>query len=355
MKLEVNLPLAYRVVRLIDRNTPHPRIAARTGLSEGEVRDVEAWTKEGLPDRAHRELTATETLVLRWLYYWAATEYASGELEPVFRGNTVWEMGDIFDTETFLEVSEAAKSLARQGFLEPLIGTELPDLLSEEDDDASDNEEHEDASNPGALEIDILGPTSWEGPQSRLVNEFLARGLPDKQDRLAWKLFYQVVKTDTLRIMLDTDDYRAILGRDQEEGPAGAGEDALWPHHGSIYIELRESFPEDTEGYTGIVDGFIIREDSGAETKGFVILSIRHGLLEAIGVGFNLRTGEVTRDDGRRIHGRPITELVRSLAAFVTDRNNEFVEMPLSRRVRRTLQRSGQPNPWHVVQRRSPH
>ena len=59
MYLDIQIPLAYRVARLIDLNTPRTRIAARTGLTENEVRDVEAWTKENLPDRAHGELTAT--------------------------------------------------------------------------------------------------------------------------------------------------------------------------------------------------------------------------------------------------------------------------------------------------------
>ena len=45
-------------------------------------------------------------------------------------------------------------------------------------------------------------------------------------------------------------------------------------------------------------------------------------------------------------------ELARGLVAFTTDVNYEFVEMPPNRTARRRLQRSGQPNPWHVVRHR---
>ena len=320
-----------------------PTIAARTRLTEGEVRDVEAWTKENLPVLSEGELTATEALMLRWLKYWAETEYASGELKAAFGGDTVLEMRTAFRVETIAEIRDVMKSAAEKGIFDSLAGTEFPVVFSEDLDDES---------GPEQPEQDCLHPNAWADPQSRLVNELLVRGLSDSQDRLAWKLLYQIMKRNTLRILLDIADYRAILDRAQEDGPTSVNEDAQWPNPGSVYIELSEALSEDPEGYTGRVDGFIIREDSGALARGFVIPSIRQGSLEAIGVGFNLRTEEVTGDNGRRIHGRPIAELIREIAAFLTDESTEFVAMPTNRKMKRQMRRSGTTNPWHVVQRR---
>ncbi|MYE39067.1 MAG: hypothetical protein F4X27_02400, partial [Chloroflexi bacterium] len=70
MDTYVTFELAYRVTKLIDLNTPHQEIAAKTGLDEDHVRQVEEWAKR-VPDipssEDHDTFTATQILVLQYL------------------------------------------------------------------------------------------------------------------------------------------------------------------------------------------------------------------------------------------------------------------------------------------------
>ena len=150
---------------------------------------------------------------------------------------------------------------------------------------------------------------------------------------------------------MDMDDFWVIFNQSLEEEPTGFKENARWPHPGRIYIELSETLPEGPEEYPGVVHGFIITQDSGDDTRGVVIPAIKEGWLGTVGVRLNIKTGAIT-GGGPGIHRNPMTELVRRLAAFLADENTEIVEMPLSRKARRRLQKSGQLNPWHVARRR---
>ena len=46
MNPDIHLAPAYRVIRLMDLNIPHPEIAARTGFDEDYVSGIESWSRE---------------------------------------------------------------------------------------------------------------------------------------------------------------------------------------------------------------------------------------------------------------------------------------------------------------------
>ena len=64
------------------------------------------------------------------------------------------------------------------------------------------------------------------------------------------------------------------------------------------------------------------------------------------------RTGQTLGIFGPETNWERITEMALCLIDLLTDDHYEIVEMPLNRRARRRLQRSGAPNPWHVVRHR---
>ena len=137
MNQDGDLPLAYIVTRLIDLQTPHSEIAAKTGTTENYVREMEARTKEttAMLARAHGTLTATETLLLRWLISdLPATASSTGEIETTFgTEDTILDMAEAFGAETTLEIAEVMESLTGKGFFESLLetGPESPDLKVE--------------------------------------------------------------------------------------------------------------------------------------------------------------------------------------------------------------------------------
>ena len=125
MNQDGNLPLAYIVTRLIDLQTAHPEIAAKTGTTENYVSEMEARTKDTTARlaRADGTLTATETLLLRWLIYdLAATASSTGKMEGTFgTEDTVLGMAEAFGAETTLEIAEVMESLTGKGFFESLL------------------------------------------------------------------------------------------------------------------------------------------------------------------------------------------------------------------------------------------
>ena len=125
------------------------------------------------------------------------------------------------------------------------------------------------------------------------------------------------------------------------------------PHAGPIYIELTEASSELPEEYSGFVHSFIITQDYGDDVRTVMIPNNLEDGPGTIGVGLNIKTGEIIGIFGPETKWERAIELVRHLVTFLTDENNEFVELPLSQSQRRRLQRSGQPNLWHVVRRRS--
>ena len=353
MSQKTTLPVAYRVIRLIDLHTPHAEIAAKTGLTEPYVREIEAWTRDvaDLSDRTRGALTTTEALVFWYLRYSAVVTGRAGQTLEVFGAEDFFEMVQEFGAETTSEIAEVLESLRGKGILESLIGTTYLDILPEEYQ--GDPEELDDEPDPQEPEDDSkVFLRAWEGPPSRLVTEILNRDLSDEQETSAESPLYYILRKDTLRVLLDMDDFRAILNQTMTEEPTGVKEDARWPHPGPIYIELSEALPEGPEEYLGVVHGFIITDDYGDDTRGVMIPNTREDGPGTAGVGFNIKTGAIIGMFGPVVHWEQITELFRRLAAFLTDENNEIVEMPLSRSQRRRLQKSGQPNPWHVVQRR---
>ena len=379
MNQDGNLPLAYIVTRLIDLQTAHPEIAAKTGTTENYVSEMEARTKDTTARlaRADGTLTATETLLLRWLIYdLAATASSTGKMEGTFgTEDTVLGMAEAFGAETTLEIAEVMESLTGKGFFESLLGPGFLDTFSEEHDDEPEDQEPENQEpeddvrfiagreffesllepDPQEPETNLLDPRAWEGPPSRLLTELLEQeqDRSDDQERPTDTTLYYILRKDTLRILMETGEFMAILDRIMEEEPAGVKEDARWPHSGPIYIELTEASPEMPEEYRGFVHSFIITEDYGDDIRKVMIPNNLENGPGTIGAGLNIKTGEIVGIFGPETRWERTIELVRRLAAFLTDENNEFVEMPLSRSQRRRLQRSGQPNPWHLVRHRS--
>ena len=360
MNQKTTLPVTYRVIRLIDQKIPHPEIASRTGLTENYVREIEAWTRElaDSSDRTRGALTTTETLVFWYLRYTAIVTGQAGRPLEVFGAEDFFEMVQEFGAETTQEIAEVLESLRGKGILESLIGTSYLDILPEEYQD--DPEELGDEPDPQKPETNLLDPRAWEGPPSRLLTELLEQEQEqeqeqsDDQERPTDTTLYYILRKDTLRILMETGEFIAILDRIMEEEPTGIKEDARWPYSGPIYIELTGAPPEMPEEYREDIHSFIITEDYGDDVRTVMIPNNLEDGPETIGVGLNIKTGAIISIFGppERKWERTI-ELVRRLAAFLTDENNEFVEMPLSRRQRRRLQRSGQPNPWHLVRHRS--
>ena len=93
MNPRTTLPGTYIVTKLIDLQTPYPDIAAKTGLTEDYVREIEAWTKAvaDLSAQTRGILTATETLVLWYLLNPAATA-----IQPREESQGVFEIGDLY-------------------------------------------------------------------------------------------------------------------------------------------------------------------------------------------------------------------------------------------------------------------
>ena len=209
MNQQTTLPVAYRVIRLIDLHTPHAEIAARTGLTEPYVREIEAWTREtaDLSDRTRGALTTTEALIFWYLRYTAVVTGRAGR--PL----------EVFGAETTSEIEEVLESLRGKGILESLIGTTYLDILPEEYQ--GDPEELDDKPNPQEPENDLLDPRDWEGPPSRLLTEILEQDRSDDQETTVESPLHHILRKDTLRILMETGEFTAIIDRIMEEGPTG--------------------------------------------------------------------------------------------------------------------------------------
>ena len=205
---------------------------------------------------------------------------------------------------------------------------------------------------PDRPEVEFLDPRAWGGPPSRMVTEILNRDLTGPDATMAIALLYQILRKDTLRVLMDMSDFWPIFERTAAGGSAGFRKDAKWPHRGPIYMELPEALPDNPREYLGVVHGFVIADGTGDDTRGVVIPGTRKGQVRALGVTLNIKTGEVMNDNGPEFTVNQLTDRIRGLALFLADANNEIVEMTLSRRAVRRLRRSGAPNPWHVVRRR---
>ena len=230
-------------------------------------------------------------------------------------------------------------SLAEKSVLNSLIGTLYLDILPPEDEDEEDDE-------PG---VEFLDPGAWEGPPSRLLAELLEQDRSDEEEMPEGSILHYILRKDTLRVLMETGEFMAILDQIMAEGPTGVKEDARWPCSSPIYIELTEASPELPEEFRGFVHSYIITEDFGDDTKGVIFPNSLKDGPGTTGVMINTKTGEISGLFGSEGKLDLAIKLARGLVTFVTDVNYEFVEMPLNRRARRRLQRSGQPNPWHVV------
>ena len=346
MNPDLYTKLAYGAARLMDLDIPHPEIAARTGLTEDNVRAVEDWANDTpvLPVRTQGALTATESLVLQVLIAATEAKLSTGQPKVDIGAETIQGLADTFGAHSDLEMGVVVENLVMKGYLKRRPDTQLLYIPSEENEVEPEFLGPE-TDDPG---VELLDPKAWEGPPSRLVNEFL------EQDPSA-SLLRRILRKDTLRVLMHMDDFRAILDRTAAAGPTGFQERARWPHPGSVYIELQKALPEGAEDYLRVVHGIIITQDFGDDTRGVMIPNTKKDGPGLTGVGLNIKTGELMGVF------RPVTApeetagLVHGLVAFLTDENNEIVEMPLSRTARRRMERNGQSNPWHVVRRRSGH
>ena len=333
MNPDITFELAHTVTRLIDLNIPYAEAAARTGLTEDDAREIEAWARDA-PDmsaQAQPTFTATEALVLQCICYVAGSGTPTKEMAGAYGDGGIQEMGE------FLLSTAGDSSLANFPSLhddEP--EDDLPDILSEEDEP----------------EDELLDPAAWEGPPSRLLAELLEQGRSDEEEMFTGTPLHYILRKDTLRVLMETGEFTAVLDQAFAEEPTGVKENARWPHPGPIYIELTEAVPELQEAYGEFVHSYIITEDLGDDTRGVIFPNTKEDGPGTTGVMINTKTGAIGGLFGSEGKLDLAIEMARGLVAFVTDVKYEFVEMPLNRRSRRRLQRSGQPNPWHVVQRR---
>lgn len=345
LDLRDNNPLVFRVAKLIDMQLPFHEIAALTGLTEDDVREVVAWTLDApdLPARVRDVVNATEALVLRGIDSTVGSEPRAEGEGPVTEEEVVRALVGEFGTEATFEIKGAMASLEAKGIAGPRPGRGISDEVVEmlRDDLVPED--------PGDL---LIHPSAWEGPPSKLVTMLLEPDIFRADARLADALLGPILRKDALRVLLDMDDFWPILEQAMTGALSGFRQNARWPHPGPIYIEFAEVLPENPREYLGVTHGFVITEDSGNDTRGVVIPGIRQGQLRALPVRLNIRTGELMGDAGPIVAGNQMTELIRGLVLFLTDENNEIVEMPLTRRARRRLRQSGTPNPWHVVRRR---
>lgn len=348
MALFDNLPQAYRAAKLMDSQIPHQEIAARTGLTGDDVSSLEELAKD-LSDSASADgyggLTATEALTFSQLIN---LRYPAGRPGDIFRGigtTEVLSTVDAFEPEENREIAEILDSFIGKGILSSADGTRFVNLLSR----ASERD-----IDPDELENLLLEYQAWEGPRSRLVDELQNPDLSGPDAKMAGALIYQVLGKDTLRIMMDLGDFQDILERTMAGEPSGVNEGFRWPHPRHTYIEFPGPLHIILGEDAGVLHGIIIIEESGQETKTVMIPATQEGWPGVMGVRLNIRTGAFTRLFGPAVQPDQIIELVRRLAFFVADERTEIVEMPLTRRARRRLRRSGQPNPWHVAQHRRP-
>ena len=361
MTPDISFKLAYTVAKLIDLNTPPPEIASRTGVAENDVRDMETWTRDMSDyssELGHGAITATETVVLRYIGRWKLTnneqllirmfrqppidDTRAREILDDLGPSDRLEMAEALGAEDTGEIAQVLDSLAARKITGDLMGASLLASLYEED-------EYDDS---GAQEVELLDPETWEGPPSRMVAELLVEEASKWKETPELTLIYRILRKDTLRVLMDTGEFIAILDQVAEQESTGFREDARWPNPGPIYIELTGDLPEIPEEDRELIHSYIISEDSGDGTRMVMIPTDTPDGLAAKSVMLNTRTGEITGLFGEEREWGTAIEMSRRLIAFLTDENYEFVEMPLSRSARRRLQRSGAPNPWHVVQRR---
>ena len=332
MDQNASLPTAYNVIKLFDLNTSHSEIASRTGLTEDYVGEIEAWTKafENSSPLTRGAITATEGLVLWYFRDRAAISAPDGRMAGVFGTHDLSKMVQELGAETTSEITEVVESLRRKGILDHLIGSTYLDILPEE----------------------FLDPQAWEGPPSRLLVQLLEQHPSGEQKGPDDHILYFILRKDTLRILIDTGEFITIISQIIDEEATWVRDDARWPHFGPIYIELTEASPELPEEYSGAVHSYIITEDFRDDARSVLIPTTLEGEPGTTGAMFDLRTGQITGMFGPEERWERISELARYLIIFITDPNYEIVEMPLNRRSRRRLKRSGAPNPWHVVRRR---
>ena len=136
MDPDIYLAPAYRVIRLMDLDIPHPEIAARTGFDEDYVRGVETWARENADflSQARGKLTATEALVLGYLIQLAVAPDRDEQTPGVFAVDDVVHIAEAFGAEMTLEIAEALDSLAEKGFFEPYAGAKFVDIFSDQNE-----------------------------------------------------------------------------------------------------------------------------------------------------------------------------------------------------------------------------
>ena len=333
MNPDITFELAHTVTRLIDLNIPYAEAAARTGLTEDDAREIEAWARDA-PDmsaQAQPTFTATEALVLQCICYVAGSGTPTKEMAVAYGDGGIQEMG-----ESLLSTVGDSSLVNFPSLHDDEPEDDLPDILSEEDEP----------------EDELLDPAAWEGPPSRLLTELLEQERSGVLETYDKPTLHYILRTDTLRVLMEPGDFFAILDQKLTEPPTGAEEDSRWPHSGPIYIEIKETSPTVPEENKGSVYNFIVTEEDGYGTRGVLFPDIRKEGAGTTGVGLNVTTGEVTGIFGSETTVDTAVVSARAIVAFITDVSYEFVEMPLSRQARRRLQRSGAPNPWHVVRRR---
>ena len=136
MKPDIHLAPAYRVIRLMDLNIPHPEIAARTGFDEDYVSGIETWSRENADflSQARGELTATEALVLGYLLQLTVAPDRDERTPGVFGVDDVVHIAEAFGAETTSEIAEVLDSLAEKGFFEPFAGAKFADIFSDDNE-----------------------------------------------------------------------------------------------------------------------------------------------------------------------------------------------------------------------------
>ena len=330
------LPQLYRIAKSMDQLTEVKDIAETMGLTMEQAHRACAWVVQVL-QQDDRCSTAALSIIMK----------VAGEMGP--QETTDWNAV----AETLLEedlgfIQEKVAGLGEH----QRLTLELQEMREKRRRVTKEifNPELSDGDEPGSPD-DYINPYQWPGRGSTLIKELLrqTRETGDETSEeeaedaaYKYRVVMKILRVKTKRIVFDTNQYIAFLDpeRQPEDPEVFAGME--WPFNDTIYIE----FSDPLEGNNNVWHGVMV--PAGEEPRSMALMTTGDEELTCLTSKIHLDGRDIVQEE-ENTRGTVIDNSVRQMVAYMTARNIELVDEPLTRQARRKLERKKQVNPWRMI------
>ena len=347
----------YRVAKMIDAGRPDRRIMRQAGCPPEYVNNTrERLQRLGIA-------TAQQLLVFDYVSTYQALAQDSHS-DDLYR-----DMAIAFGTNNIAEIQRHVTAFLQNG---PKLVENRLQLDYSLNMQAIPPKEAEPKAEVGLRDLDpshsLIHPEHWPGTMSQLVDrlwkELLielenenvhgeeAPSSQEAEDRAT--ALYQACEMQTKRIIIDTDQFNVFVRSSDQELPPDAFADLRWPFDSSIYIELTQSTLYRDEGRDVTFLGLFIFGAGDVRTVCFAIFVDDTFHLPAIDIDIKSGLYQATPDENPPESPTKLAKVACMVITYLTARAVKVVEEPLTRNVRRRLERKQLPNPFHVVTTHTP-